>query len=226
MAAPAAAVGTPEVIFNNLPATNPGNVVSEGFEATQTAQFGTQIETKAGSYEANGNVTVGMSTWACEKGNWNEANGECITAPGGKFGWPITLRINAVGPGNSVGHLIFETTRTFNIPYRPSQNNVKCTGAERGAWYYGPLHSCFHGKYFHIMFPVSGFLWPSKAIVSVAYNTSDYGAVPQRPKACAGRSSTRPGASRCCGSHAGSRPPRANRWRRCGCSTSVAVSGG
>jgi hypothetical protein len=184
-AAPAAAAaGEPEVIFNNLPTTNPGNVSSVGFEATQAAQFGTQIETKPGSFEANGNVTVGMSSWACEKGNWTNTNGECKTAPGAQFSWPVTLRINAVGPGNTVGGRIFEETRTFKMPYRPSQNNKQCTGSALGAWYYAPLRSCFHGKYFHIMFPVNGFLWPSRAIVSVAYNTSDYGATPQRPKAC------------------------------------------
>jgi hypothetical protein len=180
----ASASATPEVVYSNLPASNPGNVVSLGYEATSTAQFGGEIEVVGKLLSSAGSVTVGMSSWGCEQGTW-QGTPECITTPGAKFSLPITMSINEVGPGNSVGKLLVSVTKTFKLPYRPSQNNKQCKGASAGAWYDGTLHSCFHGKYAAITFPVQGkFLWPARAIVSVAYNTSDYGAVPQRPQAC------------------------------------------
>jgi hypothetical protein len=174
-----------EVVYNNLPESNPGNVVSESFEATQTAQFGGLVEL-AGAARKGGTVTVAMSSWGCQQGAWT-GTPECHTEAGAKFPEAITLNINELGPSNEVGPLLKTVTKTFNILYRPSQNNKKCKGEHGepdGGWYYGPLHSCFHGKYTRITFPVGKFTWPSKAIVSVAYNTSDYGAEPQRPQPC------------------------------------------
>jgi len=130
-------------------------------------------------------VSIGMSSWACEKGAWG-GTPECTTAPGAKFSYPITLNINEEGPLGEVGPLVKSVTKTFSMPYRPSQNNVKCKNAKgepTGAWY-SMSKECFHGKYFKISFGLGTFKWPAKAIVSVAYNTSDYGAEPQRPKPC------------------------------------------
>ena len=171
-----------EVVYNNLPEVNPGNVVSQAFEATETGQFGGLVQL-AGTARRNGAVTVGMSSWGCEHGSW-PGTPPCTTAMGARFPLPITLNIYEAGPSNEVGALLRSVTKTFNIPYRPSENDKKCTGAAHGAWYDGALHQCFHGKYTKITFPVGKFTWPAKAIVSVAYNTSDYGAVPQRPQPC------------------------------------------
>jgi hypothetical protein len=180
-----AASAETEVVYNNLPASKPGNVVSEAFEATQTAQFGGAVEF-AGTGRKNGSVTVGMSSWACEKGAWTGST-PCTTVMGAKFAWPVTLNINEVGPGNEVGALVKTVTSTFNMPYRPSQNNKQCKnekGEADGAWYNSRTKECFHGKYFTIVFHMGKFVWPAKSIISVAYNTSDYGAEPQRPKPC------------------------------------------
>lgn len=178
----AAASAETEVVYDNLPEANPGNVVSEAFEATQTGQFGGLVKL-AGTHRSAGTVTVGMSSWGCQHGGWT-GSPECITENGAKFSMPITLNISAVEPGGAVGPLLKSVTKTFNIPYRPSQNNRKCTGTASGAWYNGRLKECFHGKYVKITFAVGRFTWPSEAIVSVAYNTSDYGAHPQRPQPC------------------------------------------
>jgi hypothetical protein len=97
---------------------------------------------------------------------------------------PITLRVNAVGPGNSVGTLITEVTKTFNIRYRPSQNNTKCTGGAFGAWWAAKLNQCFHGKFQRIVFPMKGFIWPSKTIVSVSFNTTTWGYEPHGIQPC------------------------------------------
>jgi len=188
LAVGAGAAGASEVIYNNIPGpTTPTNVPSIGFEATSTAQFGGAVQF-AGTARKGLSVTVGMSTWACEKGSWT-GSPECLTAPGGHYEWPITLNVYEVGPGNTVGALIKTVTRTLNIPFRKSQNNVKCKnekGEPSGAWYEPTLKQCFHGKFFKITYMLRNAKLPANAIVSVAYNTSDYGAEPQRSKTPAG----------------------------------------
>src|SRR5690349_10747827 len=74
-----------ETIYNDLPSGKPGNVVSLGFEATQTSSFGGQVEF-GGTARKNPTISVLMSSWACQTGTWNEKT--CETAPGAKFEWP------------------------------------------------------------------------------------------------------------------------------------------
>lgn len=174
-----------EIVYNNLPASPlPGNVVSEAFEATETAEFGGLVEL-GGTARRNGDVMVGMSSWACQKGSWT-GTPECITTPGAKYSWPIYLSIYEVGPGNSVGRLLKRGEYYATMPYRPSQNDYKCLNEHHeptGAYYY--RGQCWHGKYFKLTIPVGmGFTWPSKAIIAISYNTSDYGPEPKRPKPC------------------------------------------
>ena len=161
----ASAAGT--VIYNNIPKPQPGNVPSLGYEATSTFQFGGEIEPASESLTTT-KVRVGMSSWACQSGTWNEHT--CVTSPGAKFSWPITLHIHAVGPGNSVGTEVGRLTQTFRMPYRPSKS-VKC---ENGGW----GSHCYNGKMFKIVFSLRGIALPEPAIVSVSYNTSHYGSNP------------------------------------------------
>jgi hypothetical protein len=176
-AAAASAMVSYTPIYNNLPAPLPGNVPSEAFEATSTSQFGGEVEL-AGPTLNSTKVTVAMSSWACESGGAED--GSCVTASGAKFSWPVTLHIYTPGVGDSVGTQIASLTKTFKMPYRPSANPTKCAG--NGGWYKKGV--CYHGKLFKISFVLRGATIPSKAIVSVSYNTSDYGAVPQRPQPC------------------------------------------
>lgn len=161
----ASAAGT--VIYNNIPSPLPGNVPSMGFEATSTYQFGGEIEPTSESLTTT-KVTVGMSSWACQAGSWNEKT--CATSPGAKFTWPVTLHIYAVGPGNSVGTEVGRLTQSFKMPYRPSKN----ANCENGGW----GAKCFNGKLFKIAFNLRGVALPQPAILSVSYNTSHYGANP------------------------------------------------
>jgi hypothetical protein len=175
------------VVYNNLPATVPPNVVSQSFEASQMSQFGGLVEL-AGTARKQGSVSVGMSSWACEKGSWT-GTPECITTPGLKAEVPVTLNVNQVGPFGEVGALVTSVTKTFKMPYRPSENRFKCRnshGEPTGAYWVKGV--CYHGKYFKIMFATPKIVWPTKAIVSVSYNTSDYGTTPQRPQPCNGES--------------------------------------
>ena len=198
-----------EVIYNDLESPKPGNVVSLGFEATQTSSFGGQVEF-GGTARNNPTVGVIMSSWACQSGTWNE---NCISAKGAKFEWPITFTVNAVGPGNSVGALLGSGSKVFKIAYRPSAS-AKCTGESAGAWYH--MGECFHGKALKLNLPLKIANLPSKAIVTISYNTSDYGATPQRPQACNSEPQGCPYDSLNVGVQDGfeTRPARRPRWAR------------
>lgn len=171
----ASASGT--VIYSNIPSPLPGNTPSEAFEATQTSQFGGQVEFAGASLSAT-KVKVALSSWGCQTGTWFADN--CHTERGAKFEWPITLHIYTVGTANAVGTQIAGLTQTFKIPYRPSAS-PKCTGEFAGDWF--AKKECFHGKLTRISFSLKGITLPSKAIISVSYNTSDYGEK-QRPQPC------------------------------------------
>jgi hypothetical protein len=171
----AGAASASEVVYNYLPSPVHGNVVSEAFEATQTGEFGGQIEL-AGTARKNPRVTVIMSSWACQTGSWNAGN--CQSAMGSKFQVPITFKVSAVGPGESQGAVLASGSKTFSIPYRPSANTTKCTGASAGAWF--KMGECFNGKAAKIALPLKAANLPNKVIVTIAFNTSNYGTTPTK----------------------------------------------
>lgn len=163
------------VVYSNVPTTLPGNVPSVGFEATSAAELGGLVEFSASA--TNPAVTVGMSSWSCQTGGAED--GSCVSAPGSTYNWPITLNVYEVGPGNAVGAKIVTLTQNFTIPYRPSADTVHCVG--NGGWY--KMKACYHGKLFKLKFSRLGtrkspVTLPTKAIISVAYNTTDHGYVP------------------------------------------------
>jgi len=167
------------VVYNNIPSPTPGNVSSQAFEATQTSEFGGQVMF-GGTDRTNPKVTVLMSSWGCQTGHWT--SGDCNTTVGATFSEPITLNVYNVGSGNAPGTLLATTTQTFNIPFRPSANNVSCTGANAGKWSDGT--TCFNGFATPISFDLTGVTLPSKVIISVAYNTTHYGYNPIGATAC------------------------------------------
>src|ERR1700733_4439350 len=61
---PAIASAAPSVIYNNIPSPIPGNVPSEAFQATQTSEFGGQVQF-SGTNRYNPLVNVLMSSWGC-----------------------------------------------------------------------------------------------------------------------------------------------------------------
>ncbi len=171
--ASAGAMVTYTPIYSNLPSPLPGNVPSEAMEATSSSEFGGEVEL-AGPTLNNTKVTVAMSSWACQSGGAED--GSCVSAKGAKFEWPVTLHVYTAGAGDAVGTQIASLTKTFKMPYRPSANPT-CTGnPDLGGWKSAGV--CYHGKLFKITFVLKGVSIPSKAIVSVAFNTTDYGAAP------------------------------------------------
>ena len=167
-------------VYSNVPQPPlPGNVPSLSYEATQTAEFGGQVSF-AGTQRNAQTVTVLMSSWGCQEGSWT--NDSCKTVAGATFSIPITLNIRQVEPSNEPGGVVGSVTQTFNIPFRPSANNNKCTGADLGKWFHAG--TCFNGKATKITFSLTGVTLPQKAILSLAYNTTNYGASPVGPAAC------------------------------------------
>jgi hypothetical protein len=159
-------------IYSNIPSPLPGNVPSEAIDATSSSEFGGEVQLEGPTLNTT-KVTVAMSSWACESGGAED--GSCVSAKGAKFAWPVTLHIYTAGAGDAVGTQIASLTKTFKMPYRPTANPA-CTGEHLGGWM--KMGQCFHGKLFKIAFPLKGVSIPSKAIISVAFNTSGFGAEP------------------------------------------------
>ncbi|MFI4991646.1 MAG: hypothetical protein ACHQHO_12140 [Solirubrobacterales bacterium] len=170
-------------IYNNIASPAPGNVVSQGYECCQAAEFGGQVKFEpapAGKVWKNPKVTVLMSSWGCEEGSGET----CKTAKGAKFEWPITVSIYTVNPDNSPGSKIAAASRVFKIPYRPSASVICKQTSSPDGWYDKQAEHCYNGFAAKIALSLKVASLPEKAIISVAYNTSDYGVAPQRPKPC------------------------------------------
>jgi hypothetical protein len=165
-------------IYDNIPNPLPGNVSSEGFEADSVREFGDRVQFSAGSPRNLKTVVQTMSSWGCESGHWYSGN--CSTTFGATFSHPITLKIYQVGAGNAPGALLASATQTFAIPYRPSADNVNCTGDDFGKWYDVASGTCFNGYATKITFNLSGLnvVLPNEVIYSISYNTSHYGYTP------------------------------------------------
>ena len=186
-ATPAAALVSSSTVYDSTVSPLPGNVASVGYEATQTSELGNQVTLSGAANELN-NVVVTMSSWGCQSGSWVNAFGSanaCVTTPGATFSEPITLNVYSVGANNAVGSLLATDTQTFAIPYRPSSSDPSvpvnssagCTGTQ---WYDSTDNTCYNGLANNITFDLSAqnVVLPSNVIYGIAYNTSDYGAVP------------------------------------------------
>lgn len=172
------ASASPAPLYDDIPGGSVGNVPSLGYEATSTSEFGGQIQL-AGTQRTGLQLTVLMSSWGCESGTWNGA--DCSTTPGSTFSEPITMNVYDVNDDNSVGSLVTSITQTFEIPYRPSASAIAmCDDGNppNGRWSDGT--ACYNGLATPITFDATGagVTWPDKVIVSLAYNTTHYGASP------------------------------------------------
>lgn len=179
-ALPAAAVTPPlapqpTVVYDNIPSPQPGNVPSVGFEATSTSEFGGLIRMATDNVK-DPTITVLMSSWGCETGGWS--TGDCSTTAGATFAEPITLNVYNVDSDDTVGSTITSVVKTFDIPYRPSADTTMCTGDNAGKWYSATDKACDNGLATPVTFNLTGVTLPSAVIVSVAYNTSNYGPSP------------------------------------------------
>jgi hypothetical protein len=174
--ATAGAVLTYKTVYNNIPNPLPGNLPSLGYEATSTSEFGGQVGL-AGNARNSPRVTVTMSSWGCQSGHW--FSDDCQSTRRAKFSHPLTLNIYDVNPDDSPGTLLGAVTHVFNMPYRPSANDARCTGSDAGKWWHRRSDTCFNGKAFNVVFSMGNLApLPDEVIVSVAYNTTHYGESP------------------------------------------------
>jgi hypothetical protein len=118
--------GSRGTIYSSIPKKLPGNVVSLGFEATQTKEFGDHVRFTSGSKRKAREVTVVLSSWGCESGAWH--TGDCRTRKKATFKHPLTLNLYAVS-GGALGPLLTTVTKRFRIPYRPPRARSATVGA-------------------------------------------------------------------------------------------------
>lgn len=172
---PTAAGAAARLAYDSIPGTLPGNVPSHAFQATQTSEFGDGVSLEAGTPRRLQSVRVILSSWGCQIGTWN--GGDCFTTAGATFTHPITLNVYDMGESGSVGALLATKTQTFNIRYRPSANDVRCTDGDAGKWF--KKGTCYNGFAQSIKFGFAGeSLTTSDVIWTVAFNTSGYGETP------------------------------------------------
>jgi len=171
-----AAGASAEVVYSNIPNTLEPNYSSLGPEAYAYREFGGQVEL-AGSARNKPTVEVVMSSWGCQFGQWS-VKGTCETPqPTKKFKWSLTLNAYEVGEKNAVGEKLGSITKSFAMPYRPSDDVTHCPSGEQ--WYEATKKECFHGYAFTVKFPPLKVLrLPKHVIFGISYNTSHYGPAP------------------------------------------------
>ncbi|MGD0454186.1 MAG: hypothetical protein ABSB69_11370 [Solirubrobacteraceae bacterium] len=162
----AAGTASAEVVYNNIPATLPGNFASIGLAATSTTEFGGEVEL-AGTARKNPTVTVVMSSWACQSGSWNEHDCQLPKSNKG-FKVPVTFRVYEAGELKTP---IVTKTKSFKMSYRPAASS-KCTGEYAGTWYDEASKECFNGYAFPISINLRLQRLPKKAVITVSYPTS------------------------------------------------------
>jgi hypothetical protein len=164
---------------------------SLGFEATSTNEFGDEVEL-AGTARKLVSLSVLFASFACESGHWN--TNDCTTTPGHTFTHSITANIYAAQDCSGTpcpGTQLATVTHTFTIPYRPSKDAVKCTGAlapsgDAGKWFNpvsGVSGLCQNqiSTVLTFNFPLPLITLPDNVIWTVAFNTSTAGYTPIAP---------------------------------------------
>jgi putative cell wall-binding protein len=186
-AAPAASLAvaaalTPVTVYNSIPAVLPGSYPSLGFEATQTDEFGDQIELAAGPRVLT-DVTVGFTNWSCESdyamsaGSWTPAatGTPCVSTEGSSFTHPITLNVYEVDESAAVptvGALITSVRRDVTVPFRPSADASCVTTTQ----WKDEAGNCRNGFAFNSTFTLTDTpVVSDNVIVTVEYNTNTSG---------------------------------------------------
>ena len=176
---PVSSINPPSIIYNSIPSPLSPNLPSQAWGAPRgnLTELGEQIGLVGTPSKLN-TITVTMSDWACQTGNWGD--GSCVSALGSTYAFPITLNIYGVNPTSpvSIGYLIATNTTTFNIPYRPSAS-ASCVGDYLGGWM-ANNGLCYHGYVFNISFnfTTQSITLPSQVIFGIAYYSDTFGGPP------------------------------------------------
>ncbi len=176
--------GDPTVSYSSTTTVPSNEIESVGVEAYDFDELGNEVNLASSGTLSS--VVVTMSSWACETGHWFDDT--CSTTPGTTYTVPITLNIYNSATGSAPGPLIATDTQDFAIDFRPSADNVNCTGGERGMFFDPTAGTCVEGISQNITFSASNFVdsadmpvvptLPTKVIYGIAYNTDLNGYVP------------------------------------------------
>ncbi len=180
----ASAVST-AVIYGAIPDSLPSNMVSLGFQATQTSAFGDYVHL-AGTDRNLDAVTVTMSNWALYADYATDAR-----YLGDSANWyhPITINIfdNHLGANGVPDTLLATVTQIATIPWRPAEDPTHCPTKSDSGYAYkwqstpgAPDTNCYNGFAVNITFDMSSLniTLPDDVIVGIAYNTQSYGLAP------------------------------------------------
>ncbi len=158
-------------LYDSIPGPLPPNVVSLGYQATQTSEFGDLIEF-AGTLQVLKHVTLVMSDWALAS--------DYPTFPGSTgptWSHPLTLNLYNVdnsGANPVPGTLIATRTQMVAIPWRPPADPT-CPG---GTGWRASDGNCYSGLAFTVTFDFTGTSVPSQVIYGLAFNTQTWGYSP------------------------------------------------
>ena len=160
-----AACAPATTLYSTIPNPLPGNLVSLGYEATSTTEFGGLIQfAGAGNSFTLSSATVVMSDWALAADYGSNTAG---------FNQPLTLTIYSAGPGNTVGAPIASDTVNAFIPWRPPSGGCPDNTAWRAS-----DGGCYHGLAVEVSFNFADVTVPSEVIYGLSFNTQHYGANP------------------------------------------------
>ena len=167
--------GNGTVVYSSIPKPLKA-VASVGFEAYQGLELGDGVNlTRPGKLQR---VRYVLTSWGCQSGNWSTGN--CVTHGTPTFPVPFTVNVYAIDSTapSRVGALLTTQTKTFNIPYRPSSDHVRCPDGQ--TFYSNVDAACIHGLANVIVFDFNAprVTLPAQIIVSLVYNTTHYGPHP------------------------------------------------
>ena len=155
-------------IYDSIPNPLPPNVVSLGYEATSTSEFGDLIQFASGSRSLT-SVDVTMSNWALE------STYEPVGTSTG-YSVPLTLTLYNVdnsGSTPAVGSAIATRTIDPTILWRP-----EATASCGGTTWLASDGNCYNGLAQNVAFDFSGVTVPDQIIFGLSFNTETYGSNP------------------------------------------------
>jgi len=176
-----------QVIYNGLPSSPTYNVPSQAYEATQTSEFGDEISLAGSSSLAN--VTIGLSDWAVAS-TYLDGSGNALPAYSSiasslstaGFTVPLTVNIysvNNAGSTPAAGALLGSVTTNTLVAWRPEGVANPANPSDTSGWIAAD-GNYYHGLYTTASFNFSGqnIVLPNQVIVTLAFNTTNYGANP------------------------------------------------
>lgn len=161
-----------DVIYDSIPSPLPTNLPSLGYQATQTSQFGDEVQF-AGHARNLTQVDITLSDWAMY-GTYGDQTTASFTSSSSGWSTPLTLNLYGVGAGDTVGSLIASQTINPTILWRPA-TDANCA-ANNG--FTGSDGQCDHGLAQNVTFDFTGTVVPDKIIYGLVFNTQSYGPNP------------------------------------------------